>query len=77
MGFNEKDTAVSRAVTTKPLQVRIERNDALTPPVEIRVVREVDGHAERVQVPHAAVAAAWDGPTKTLKAWVLAIIDAV
>lgn len=47
------------------------------PPVDVRVVMDIDGHSDHILVDPATVAAAWDGPTKTLKAWVLAIIDAV
>ena len=48
-----------------------------THPVDVYVVMEIDGHAEHRRVDDEIVAAAWDGPTKTLKAWVLAIVDAV
>ena len=47
------------------------------PPVDVYVVLDVDGHSDHILVDPATVAAAWDGPEKTLKAWVLAIIDAV
>ncbi len=77
MAFKDKDTTVEQEVTSRPIQVRFERNDGKDPSVDVYVVVEVDGHAEHRKVDDEAVAAAWDGPEKTLKAWVLAIIDAV
>ena len=76
MGFEEKDTEVEQTVTTKAVQVRFERNDALTPPVDVYVVFDVDGHADHRKIEHALVASNWTGSTKSLKNWVLAIIDA-
>ena len=76
MGFEERDATETRDVETRPLQVRFERDDSLDPPVRVYKVLEVDGKAEHVQIDHAKVAAAWDGPTKTLEGWILAILDA-
>jgi len=78
MVFSDKDQTVERAVTERPMAVRIERNDSHVedPPVDIYVVKEIDGHTATLKVPREAVVANWDGPEKTLKAWALAIIDA-
>ena len=76
MGFSDKDTTVEQEVTSKPIQVRFERNDALTPPVDVYVVFDVDGHSKHKKVEHDLVKASWTGSVKSLKNWVLAIIDA-
>lgn len=76
MGFSDRDATASREVTERPMAIRVERADGATPPVNIHVVMEVDGYNTDLQVPRETLEANWDGPTKTLKAWVLAIIDA-
>ena len=48
-----------------------------TVPVNVYVVMEVDGHAEHLRVSDEIVEANWDGPEKTLKAWVLAMVNVV
>ena len=77
MAFEDKDKTIEKEVTSRPVQVRFERNDGKDPPVDVYVVMDVDGHSDHRKVDDEAVAAVWDGPTKKLKAWVLAIIDAV
>ena len=78
MGFDERDATAQVDVTTRPTEARITRNDEHMqgPPVDIFAVREVDGKAQHLEVPRAAVVANWDGPTKTLKEWALLIVDA-
>lgn len=85
MGFDDRDRTVSRDICERTRSVRIERNCTITPdglvvdldpPATIHVAKDFGGQAIDLRVPDEAVAANWDGPTKTLEAWVLASIDA-
>ena len=67
--YDEEGVETSPAVEVTPA--------VYGPPVAVYAVIEVDGHAEHRKVGDEVVAAGWDGPTKTLKDWILTIVDEV
>ena len=79
MSFEEKDVTAPVSVETKPVQVRFERNEAHTegPKVDIWKVLDVDGNSVHTQIDRDVIVNNWDGPEKTLTAWILAILAAV
>jgi hypothetical protein len=77
--FTDRDTSgsvtIDQTVTVEEIHFKRYRGYAGAP-LEISVTKIVNGVTVIARVPQAQVDAVWPGTAKTLKAWLLTIIDA-
>ena len=77
--FNDRDTSgqvtIDQAVTVEEITFKRYRGYAGAP-LEISVTKIINGVTVIHRVPQSQVDAVWPGTARTLKAWLLLIIDA-
>lgn len=82
MAFSSRDITenvnVDRVTTSERILFERDRShDDGGPKLNVWVIKEIDGVRDQIQVPRDTLIANWPGSAKSLKNWLLAILDAV